>query len=90
MPVNYGMVYDMQNRYVRISKASKDYNLLSSNLDVAGEWHPKKNEDKQPERFTPGSNKGAWWQCKKNPEHEWEAVIASRTLHGNGCPYCSG
>ncbi len=29
-----------------------------------------------------------WWQCKKG--HEWRARIASRTLAGQGCPYCSG
>ena len=34
-----------------------------------------------------GSNKKAWWKCKK--EHSWEAVINSRK-DGRGCPYCSG
>ena len=34
------------------------------------------------------SSKKARWlgEC----EHEWEAVINSRTTGGNGCPYCAG
>ena len=34
-----------------------------------------------------GSNKKAWWQCKKG--HEWETVISHRQ-RGSGCPICSG
>ena len=35
-----------------------------------------------------GSNKKLPWICAKN--HRWSAVLASRALSGNGCPYCSG
>jgi hypothetical protein len=35
-----------------------------------------------------GSNRKVSWICAKN--HKWDAVLASRALSGNGCPYCSG
>ena len=41
-----------------------------------------------PERVTHKSNKKVWWRCKNN--HSWEAVVASRTCGGNGCPMCAG
>jgi hypothetical protein len=75
--------------YCAGKKPSEDKNLLTKHPDVAREWHLKKNGDKKPEDFTPKSNKKAWWLCKKNPEHEWEAVIYSRT-QGHGCPFCAG
>ena len=30
-----------------------------------------------------------WWQCNKDPEHEWESAIHPRSI-GIGCPFCSG
>jgi len=35
-----------------------------------------------------GSNKKLSWICSK--EHRWNSVLASRSLGGNGCPFCSG
>ena len=55
--------------------------------EIAKEWHPTKNGDLTPDQVTPGSSRKVWWMCIQ--EHEWEAVIASRT-RGTGCPYCSG
>ncbi len=41
--------------------------------------------------MTFGSRKRVWWQCFKNPEHEWEAAVHQRTGGGKtGCPHCSG
>ena len=38
---------------------------------------------------TPSSTKKIPWICKKNPHHEWEAVIGSRTRKNNSnCPIC--
>ncbi|MFR8728608.1 MAG: zinc-ribbon domain-containing protein, partial [Dysosmobacter sp.] len=28
-----------------------------------------------------------WWHCEKN--HSYQAVIATRTMRGSGCPYCA-
>ena len=52
------------------------------------EWHPTKNGALKPEDITAGSNKKAWWKCSKGDDHEWEAIIGSRTS-GRGCPYCA-
>jgi hypothetical protein len=55
--------------------------------DLAKEWHPTENGKQSPKDFRPGSNKKVWWQCAKNPEHEWRASINDRTS-GTGCPNC--
>ena len=60
--------------------------LLTTNPELAKEWHPTKNGKKQPDMIKEGSNKKAWWICDKG--HEWEAVINSRS-QGRGCPLCS-
>ena len=61
--------------------------LASNHATLTADWHPEKNGDQQPDRFTVGSSFKAWWRCKKG--HEWQASITSR-VGGRGCPYCSG
>lgn len=68
--------------------ATKENNL--SLHSVSKEFHPTKNGNKTPEDFTLKSGKKIWWKCSKNPDHEWEAIIASRTKNTNGCPFCAG
>jgi Zn finger protein HypA/HybF involved in hydrogenase expression len=63
--------------------------LASQHPDVAAEWHPTKNGTLTTQDVTRGTNRKVWWQCARNPEHEWEAVVYSRTLKDNGCPECS-
>ena len=66
-----------------------DENRLSiKSPEIAKEWHPTKNGDLTPHNRRNGSNEKVWWLCDNG--HEWEAVISSRTLAGNGCPYCGG
>ena len=36
----------------------------------------------------PRSNLLASWRCRRDPSHEWEAIIDNRVAHGSGCPYC--
>jgi len=70
-------------------KVDKNNNLLFKFPEIAKEFHPIKNGDKIPEDFVAGSNKKAWWQCKKNKKHEWFATIGDRTgSHNSGCPHC--
>jgi uncharacterized protein YcsI (UPF0317 family) len=64
--------------------------LASQYPDVAAEWHPTKNGEVTPRDITRSSRKKMWWQCSRNPLHEWEARISARTQMGNGCPFCSG
>lgn len=55
---------------------------------IAAHWHPEKNGALTPAQVTPASNKKVWWHCDKG--HDYQAVIASRTQRGGGCPYCAG
>jgi hypothetical protein len=58
--------------------------------DLTAEWHPTKNGTLTPNKIGPGSNKYAWWQCKKNPVHEWRTQVVVRGKMGAGCPHCAG
>ncbi|MFW6288724.1 MAG: zinc-ribbon domain-containing protein [Spirochaetota bacterium] len=62
--------------------------LASRFRALAREWHPTKNGALTPRDVARASGRKVWWRCKKG--HEWEAAVYSRTLGGNGCPYCSG
>ena len=55
---------------------------------VAGQWHPALNGALTPERVSPYSNRKVWWVCQRG--HPYQAVVAARTMHGSGCPYCAG
>lgn len=61
--------------------------LGSTNPELIGEWNFHKNENKNPEMFSKGSEEKVWWKCWKG--HEWEAAIYSRVA-GKGCPICAG
>lgn len=60
--------------------------------DIAKEWHPTKNGDLTPSDVSFGSAKKAWWQCLRNPAHEWELKICQRSgrenRKGSNCPEC--
>lgn len=64
--------------------------LAMINPQLALEWHPTLNGSLTPEYVVCGSNKKIWWQCSKNPSHEWESTVDSRHRARIGCPYCSG
>lgn len=61
--------------------------LLSTQPELAKEWHPFKNSELTPDHIIYCSHKKVWWlgECG----HQWQAIVANR-LHGSGCPYCSG
>jgi hypothetical protein len=61
--------------------------LRTINLDLARQWHPKKNGSLTPEDVTPNYGKKVWWQCDSG--HEWEAKVQTRSS-GRGCPHCDG
>lgn len=63
-------------------------NLKEASLE--NEWHPTKNGNMRLSDFSESSAKKVWWQCFKNPLHEWEARVFSRRKQGAGCPYCKG
>ena len=61
--------------------------MKSQYPSVSQEWDYKKNSPHVPEEFPYGSNKKAWWKCI-TCGHEWQAIIATRTVRGYGCPEC--
>lgn len=63
--------------------------LATKNPELVSEWHPTKNGSLTPYDVTCGSNKEVWWQCSKNPKHEWNIRVASRTIYNSKCPYCT-
>lgn len=57
---------------------------------IANEWHPTKNRYLQPCEVTPRNDRKVWWQCPREPTHEWRAVVYSRTGPSKlGCPLCA-
>jgi DNA-directed RNA polymerase subunit RPC12/RpoP len=54
---------------------------------IARQLHLTKNGDVKATDFTAGHDKGLWWVCDKNSEHEWEAAPYTRKA-GHGCPVC--
>jgi hypothetical protein len=67
--------------------------LMTTNPDIAAEWHPVKNDDLTPSDVVAGSGKKVWWKhtdpsCAFPGGHEWQAPI-SRRSSGGGCPACA-
>ena len=57
--------------------------------DLLKEWDYEKNAlICAPDKVTLGSNKKVWWKCSKCG-HEWQTLIATRTIQGCNCPICS-
>jgi hypothetical protein len=75
--------------FCRGLRTSVTNSLTSLHPEIAAEWHPTKNGTVTPDRVVAGSNKSYWWQCARDPSHEWRAVVASRTQQGTGCPTCN-
>ena len=69
-------------------RASKQNSLAAVFPDLAQEWHPAKNGKLTPDDVTAGSGRKVWWQCSKNEEHAWEAMINNRKK-GSDCPICT-
>ena len=57
---------------------------------LVAQWHPTKNGVLFPDEVSYGSQRRVWWKCPEGPDHEWRAVVGSRTSFGYGCPFCAG
>lgn len=62
--------------------------LASRFPEIAAQWHPTKNEALSPTLVSVASNRKVWWRCELG--HEYQTIIANRTMRHIGCPYCSG
>ncbi|TVQ20690.1 MAG: hypothetical protein EA382_14660 [Spirochaetaceae bacterium] len=67
---------------------TKPESLATRHRAIAREWHPTRNGSLSPRDIARASGASVWWMCRRG--HEWEAAVYSRTLGGNGCPYCAG
>jgi hypothetical protein len=63
-------------------------NSLARFPDLVAEWHPTRNGDLTPAQVVAGSHTKVWWQCSKDPTHEWPAQLNSRLI-GRGCRACA-
>jgi hypothetical protein len=55
--------------------------------DIAKEWDYKRNIEMGPEDVTINSAKQVYWVCPKG-HPSYKKSVASRALHGSGCPVC--
>lgn len=75
--------------YCAGQKVLAGYNdLVTSNPEIACEWHPTKNGDLLPSMVSAGAAKKIWWVCPAC-KRSYQAAVYHRTK-GKGCPYCSG
>lgn len=66
---------------------AKGKSLLDAFPALAQEWDYGENE-KSPDQYRPYSNDSVWWICPE--KHRYQAIVASRTRNGTGCPVCDG
>jgi len=69
-------------------RASTTNSIASLFPKLAKEWHPIKNGDLKAKDVTKGSMKRVWWQCREDPQHEWQTLVLHRASNGSGCPFC--
>jgi hypothetical protein len=74
--------------YCAGKRISTENSMVKNFPHLKEEWVKEKN-DKDVLEVSYGSSYRAWWRCK-TCQHEWQAVIQSRTSRGHGCPKCAG
>ena len=57
----------------------KQKSYIIDNKELMSEWDWDANTDLDPKKLTTGSNKKAWWICKKCG-HKWSADIHHRAI----------
>lgn len=71
----------------RLSNINTNGSLLERYPEIAAEWHPTKNGDFTPDKFSAKSNDKVWWKCKQCGK-EWKTSVGNRA-NGTGCPICA-
>ena len=68
--------------------ARKCVPLSITNPELLDEWDYDKNQEVDPSKISPTSQKKAHWKCSHG--HEWVCSIAARAKSSNSqCPHCS-
>jgi hypothetical protein len=55
--------------------------------ELLREWHPSRNDGRDPYSTGPYSHRKVWWRCRKCG-NEWQVSPHERTFAGKGCPAC--
>ncbi|MBP9094712.1 hypothetical protein KBI23_27075 [bacterium] len=76
--------------YCRNMKASSTNSLAKHYPAVAKQLHPTKNGKVTAHDLVYGSAKTVWWQCPVTADHQWKAIVSTRTVLAYGCPFCAG
>ena len=61
---------------------------FKENPQIAAEWDGEANTHLDLEIDGMAVNQKAWWICARG--HRYDMYVFSRTLDGQGCPYCKG
>jgi DNA-directed RNA polymerase subunit RPC12/RpoP len=61
--------------------------LVDRRPDLAGELHPPRNGNLEPERLGLWSSERVWWRCARCG-CEWQMTVMGRSAQGGGCPDC--
>jgi len=72
--------------YCANQRVSDTNSLLVCFPELVKSWHYEKNAPLTPDKVVAGSGRKVWWLCGKG--HEWQSIIATRSLYGAGCPVC--
>jgi len=63
--------------------------LAETSPELAAEWDVERNAPLLPEHVAGQSHKKAWWTCRNDPLHQWQAAPHNRFKNPK-CPYCAG
>ena len=61
---------------------------FKENPQIAAEWDGEANTHLDLETDGMSVNQKAWWICERG--HRYDMFVYSRTIDGQGCPYCKG
>jgi hypothetical protein len=75
--------------FCKNAKLSKT-NKLATFPKVAKLLHPTKNGKWNAQNLRIAESRRVWWKCPKGPDHEWRALITTKTYGSLGCPFCHG
>ena len=75
--------------YCAGQRVSSNDSLATKYPHLIQEWHPTKNGAVLPTDVQALSGIKVWWKCPIADDHEWEAVIDTRSKRGYGCPFCA-
>ena len=76
------------NLYRRKAVISLNNNYVKDDKELLKLWNYKRNNNINLECLLKKSGKKVWWKCSKCG-HEWQTLIATRTIQGCNCPICS-